>query len=102
MMHSTDLEICWNSYKIAKRNHYHIGNISLWCDTIRMLRKVGKDIRNAHYICPTDLQTAHDKLVKKIDEQAERERRAEDMALAAKSEDKFFAGQSVQRPSARQ
>ncbi|MBR1387726.1 MAG: PcfJ domain-containing protein, partial [Alloprevotella sp.] len=47
------------------------GNISLWCDTNRMLSKVGKDIRNAHYICPTDLQTAHDKLVKKIDEQAD-------------------------------
>ena len=56
-----------------------------------MLRKVGKDIRNAHYICPTDLQAAHDKLVKKIDEQAERERRAEDMERAAKSEAKFKA-----------
>lgn len=91
MMHSTDLEVCWNAYKISMRNHYHIGNISLWCDTIRMLSKVGKDIRNAHYICPTDLQTAHDKLVKKIDEQAERERRAEDMERAAKSEAKFKA-----------
>lgn len=40
--------------------------------------------------------------VKKIDEQAERERRAEDMERAAKSEAKFFARQSVQRPSARQ
>ena len=52
---STDLEVCWDSYKIAKRNHYHIGNISLWCDTIRMLRNTGKDIRNAHYVCPKDL-----------------------------------------------
>ena len=57
-----------------------------------MLSKVGKNIRNAHYICPTDLQTAHDKLVKKIDEQAERERRAEDMERAAKNEAKFFGG----------
>ena len=96
MMHSTDLEVCWNSYKIAKRNHYHIGNISLWCDTIRMLSKVGKDIRNAHYICPTDLQATHDKLVKKIDEQAERERRAEDMERAAKSEAKFRVLESVE------
>ncbi len=56
-----------------------------------MLRKVGKDIRNAHYICPTDLSATHDKLVKKIDEQAERERRAEDMERAAKSEAKFKA-----------
>ena len=40
---------------------------------------------------PTNLQAAHDKLVKKIDEQAERERRAEDMERAAKSEAKFKA-----------
>ncbi len=89
--HSTDLEVCWNSYKIALRNHYHIGNISLWCDTIRMLHNVGKDIRNAHYVCPTDLQDVHDKLVQKIEEKAERERRAEEMERAAKSETKFKA-----------
>lgn len=90
-MHSTDLEVCWNSYKIALRNHYHIGNISLWCDTIRMLRKVGKDIRNAHYVCPSDLSGAHDNLVQKIEEKAERERRAEEMERAAKNEAKFKA-----------
>ena len=90
-MHSADLETCWNSYKIALRNHYYIGNISLWCDTIRMLRTTGKDIRNAHYVCPTDLQAEHDRLVRKIDEQREREVRAEEMERAAKCEDKFKA-----------
>ena len=91
MMHSTDLEVCWNSYKIAKRNHYHIGNISLWCDTIRMLRSTGKDIHNAHYVCPTDLNATHDNLVRKMEEKAERERRAEEMERAAKNEAKFKA-----------
>lgn len=89
--HPNDLENCWNSYKIALRNHYYIGNISLWCDTIRMLRNMGKDIRNAHYICPTDLQSAHDHLVQKIEEKAERKRKAEEMSIAAKSEAEFKA-----------
>ena len=89
--HPNDLENCWNSYKIALRNHYYIGNISLWCDTIRMLRNMGKDIRNAHYVCPTDLQSAHDHLVQKIEEKAERKRKAEEMSIAAKSEAEFKA-----------
>ena len=56
-----------------------------------MLRKVGKDIRNAHYVCPSDLSGAHDNLVQKIEEKAERERRAEEMERAAKNEAKFKA-----------
>ena len=28
---------CWASYLIAKRHKYQIGNLSMWCDYIRML-----------------------------------------------------------------
>jgi DNA-directed RNA polymerase subunit RPC12/RpoP len=89
--YSNELDICWYSYKIALRNHYDISNISMWCDTICMLRKTGKDIRNAHYVCPTDLQAIHDRLVQKIEEKAERERRAEEMKRAAEDEAEFRA-----------
>lgn len=89
--HSADLEVCWHSYKIALRYRYHIDDIGLWCDTIRMLRNTGRDIHNAHYVCPTDLKAFHDKLVRKMEEEAARERRAEEMALAAKREDEFKA-----------
>ncbi len=90
-MHSANLETCWNSYKIAIRNHYQIEDISLWCDTICMLKDTGKDIRNSYYVCPTDLRATPDKLVQKKNEQAERKRRAEEMERAAKYEAEFKA-----------
>ena len=34
-------DICWNSYKIAKRHGYTLNNISMWCDYIRMLNDLG-------------------------------------------------------------
>lgn len=60
-----DLEKCWNSYKIAMRKHYEISDISLWCDLIYLLGKLGKDLRNPHYICPVDLKASHDKYMVK-------------------------------------
>ncbi len=89
--HPANLDTCWNSYKIAMRNHYRIGNIGIWCDTIRMLVNTGKDIRNAHYICPSYLRSVHDRLVRKIETKAERERKAAEMERAAKNEEKFRA-----------
>lgn len=75
------LDRCWNSYKIAMRNKYAITDLSLWCDLIQMLEKLGKDIRNPHFICPTDLKAAHDRCMEKRQAQLEREReRLEDMA----------------------
>lgn len=59
------LDRCWNSYKIALRNKYAITDISLWCDLLCLLEKLGKDLRNPHFICPTDLKAAHDFYMKK-------------------------------------
>jgi len=56
-----------------------------------MLEATGKDIRSAHYVCPTDLRATHDKLVQKKNEQAERKRRAEEMERTAKYEAEFKA-----------
>src|SRR3712207_2459806 len=33
----------WQSYKIAVRNGYEITDISLWCDYVDMLRRLGRD-----------------------------------------------------------
>ena len=40
------LDRCWHSYKIAMRNKYAITDISLWCDLLYLLEKLGKDLRN--------------------------------------------------------
>ena len=68
------LDRCWNSYKIAMRNKYDITDISLWCDLLCLLEKFGKDLRNPHFICPTDLKAAHDLYMGKRQAQLERER----------------------------
>mgnify|MGYP000308498888 CR=1 FL=1 len=34
---------CWASYLIAKRHKYQIHNLSMWCDYLRMLKKLGQD-----------------------------------------------------------
>ena len=49
-------DLYWNTYKIVMRNDYHISDISLWVDYIRLLERCGKDIRNAHYVCPLALK----------------------------------------------
>ncbi len=72
----------WASYIIAKRHHYKINNISMWCDYLRMLLNLGQDIRNPKNICPEDFINAHDNATRKIEakrrkEMTEAERRRE-------------------------
>ena len=54
-------EELWQSYKIAVRNGYEIADISLWSDYVDTLRRLGKDIHNPKYLCPTDLKGEHDR-----------------------------------------
>lgn len=39
-----------------------------WLDYLNGLRVLGKDIRNPHYICPENIQDAHDWVMKKLRE----------------------------------
>lgn len=79
----------WASYLIAKRRHYRIANMTVWCDYLRMLMKLGQDIRNPKNICPEDLAEAHDKANRRIEairlkemEANERRREAERLRRA--------------------
>ena len=56
----------WPAYKITLRRGYDITDIALWCDYVDMLRRLGKDTHNAHYVCPEDLQQAHDEVHRKL------------------------------------
>lgn len=47
--------------KVALHHNYKITDGRMWLDMIGMLIKAHKDIRNPKYICPNDLQAAHDK-----------------------------------------
>ena len=77
------LDRCWHSYKIAMRNKYAITDISLWCDLLYLLEKLGKDLRNPHFICPTDLKATHDLYMEKRQAQLKREREQQRIAMEA-------------------
>ena len=74
-----ECRICWASYKIAKRHHYEIASIDMWCDYIKMLKICKKDLHSPHYICPDDLRQAHDTYVRKVRAIEERKRREADI-----------------------
>ena len=86
----------WASYLIAKRHRYHINNIGMWCDYLRMLKNLGKDLRNPKNICPEDFIEAHDGLSRKIEDRRRREReeaerrRAEERLLREKEKEEQF------------
>ena len=67
------LDNYWNSYKLTLRHHYIISDIALWCDYVDMLKRLGKDIHNPKYICPSDLRGEHDKREVELRRQRERE-----------------------------
>ena len=80
----------WNSIKICIRNGYHIADASMWCDLVRLLRHFGKDTHCPKYICPTDLKKAHDRLVRKREEQIERERAEQRREQLVKDEKNYL------------
>lgn len=70
---SKGLDNYWDSYKLTLRHHYIISDIALWCDYVDMLKRLGKDIHNPKYICPSDLRGEHDKREAELRRQRERE-----------------------------
>jgi hypothetical protein len=55
----------WTSIKICFRNSYIIKDASMWFDYLELLEYFGKDVKNAHYVCPENLKDVHDKLMNK-------------------------------------
>lgn len=83
------LEQYWASIRICIRNGYTIEDGTLWCDLIRMLHILGKDLRNPKYICPTDLKEAHDQAVKEVERQREQEQQKKRRLQAVEAEALF-------------
>ena len=60
------------------------------CDLVRLLRHFGKDTHCPKYVCPTDLKKAHDRLVRKREEQIERERAEQRREQLVKDEKNYL------------
>lgn len=87
---STRLDDYWPSVKICLRNGYTITDGSMWCDTIDLLRRMGKDTRSPKYVCPADLKAEHDKFVEQRNRKEERERLALRRKEAAQYEKEYL------------
>jgi len=79
----------WASIKICIRNGYIIKDFSIWKDYIDLLRLFGKDLHNAKYVCPADLDAEHDRYVRKQRERQERERKEQARKKALEAEAYF-------------
>ena len=81
----------WSAYKITLRRGYDITDIALWCDYIDMLIRLGRDTHNAYYVCPEDLQQAHNEAHRKLRAQREKEAEAQRRQKAIEDEERFQA-----------
>ena len=59
---------------ICNRDGYVVKDAPLWCDYIALLDYFGMDTHNAHYVCPENLQAAHDRLHRRKERILERQR----------------------------
>lgn len=87
------IESYWPSIRITIRNGYKIKDATMWCDYIDFLRFFGKDLRNAKYVCPTDLKAEHDRYMQKkakADAQADLEKQLQKEAEFKAIKAKFF------------
>ena len=82
-------EDLWQSYKIAVRNGYDITDIFLWSDYVDTLRRLGKDIHNPKYLCPTDLKGEHDRRHEELLRVREREEIEQKQQKAMEDEKRF-------------
>ena len=56
----------WKSIKIAIRNNYQVKSADIWLDYLSDLEQLEKDLLNVKYICPENLQAAHNSTSTKI------------------------------------
>lgn len=92
--HETELDTCWQSYKIARRHRYEPEDYGLWCDMVRLLERCGRDIRSVRYICPKDMKAEHDKWLAKVTRLEEKRRMEEQMKRAKAREADFYREKS--------
>ena len=87
--HPSEVDKYWNTIKIARRAGYKINDSTLWFDYIKMLERMGKDLRNPKLVAPTDLKAAHDEYEEKVERQRIKEQREKDRKRAEADESEF-------------
>lgn len=91
MSSSYSLDLHWPSVKIAIRNNYTVEDASVWCDMLSSLSYMEKDVRNPQFICPNDLNEAHDYWQQKRQAKEERARRQRQRQCEIDDENKYLS-----------
>jgi len=55
----------WDSIKICIRNKYTVKDAKIWTDYLDLLSYFKKDLNNAHFVCPKNLNKEHDIYVRR-------------------------------------
>lgn len=64
----------YTALRICRRNGYVIPDYRDYCDYVRELAQLGRDLHNAHYVCPADLAAAHQQTTRQAGHAREAER----------------------------
>lgn len=78
------------SAKICIRNNYIVEDAGMWIDYLDLLQYFHKDTRNAHYVCPANLQAEHDRLMNRK-RKIEREKRKREDALQRQADEEMYS-----------
>jgi len=65
LSHEQHIKENWQAVKTCLKYKYHIEDFKIWEDYIALLRWFKKDLNCASFVCPENLNEAHDKLVVK-------------------------------------
>ena len=87
--YKSDIDKYWNTIKIAKRNGYDFKDVRMWFDYIKMLERMGRDLKSPSLIAPQDLKTAHDEYVEKVNRQRVKEQKEANRKKAEADQVKF-------------
>lgn len=85
------IERYWSSIRICIRNGYTVTSPALWCDYVENLAHFGKDTRSAKYLCPENIQAAHDYYLNKRRAKRQKEHLSEQRQTAQAEEEQFRA-----------
>ena len=81
----------WPSIKVANRHGYKVKDADLWCDYIDNLKTIGRDIRNPKFICPKNLNKAHDEVLAIVRKREDAARRRKVAQLAKEANERYKA-----------
>jgi len=82
--------IYWNAIKICIRNNYQVKDAKTWIDYVDLLEHFGKDLRSPKFLCPSDLEHAHNKLMAKKNKEIWKNTLEEKKKLIAKNQKYYF------------